>query len=57
MKIKLHENRTVSIDMKDSLNRAFYSFSNNDETTKRIAFLTPATRYLFEVRDDVVSPL
>lgn len=56
MKIKLHENRTVSIDMKDSLNRAFYSFSNNDETTKRIAFLNPATRYLYEVRDDV-SPL
>jgi len=48
MKIKFHGNSTVSIDMKDYVKEAINEFS--ESITRSAA--TPATRHLFDVRDD-----
>jgi Reverse transcriptase (RNA-dependent DNA polymerase). len=48
MKIVLHENRTVSIDMKSYVKEAIANFG--EDITKNVT--TPATRCLFTVRDD-----
>ena len=51
MKFKLHENRTVSIDMKDYVKGAIDAF--DEDIIKNAA--TPATRYLFDIREDAVQ--
>mmetsp|Transcript_13911 Transcript_13911/g.26194 ORF Transcript_13911/g.26194 Transcript_13911/m.26194 type:complete len:735 (+) Transcript_13911:3-2207(+) len=48
MKIKFNENRTVSIDMCEYVKGAIDGFS--EAITKSAS--TPATRYLFDIRDD-----
>jgi hypothetical protein len=50
MKIKFHENKTVSIDMKSYVKGAIDEFP--EDIIKNAS--TPATRYLFETRDDSV---
>mmetsp|Transcript_14329 Transcript_14329/g.26897 ORF Transcript_14329/g.26897 Transcript_14329/m.26897 type:complete len:121 (-) Transcript_14329:259-621(-) len=51
MKICLKENGTVSIDMKEYVKKAIDEFP--DDIVKNAS--TPATRFLFDVRDDVAK--
>jgi AAA ATPase containing von Willebrand factor type A (vWA) domain len=48
MKIAFHENKTVSIDMKDYVKEAIADFA--EDIVRNAA--TPATRHLFDVRED-----